>query len=542
MRTSISLELDFERDRYPANPTIYPKRKFSHHLSSDWSISLDPIQTPLDGIKSFHTHPPGGSIIIDIMSSAAEKSSHASASNPAIVAAAHEENRSKNFIVNFVEDWLIVPKMLYFGLNVVVYSTHAFLFQYVSSTWNISKGEYSLTNFVQFTNIAGSFVFSRLADRTGKYRLIVAGCVAAYCTCMCLLLFPIFENQVLKLAHYLTINAACFFFTAGTFPLLDSMVMSKLSSNPKLSKEMFGRQRLWGTIGHCIIGVIVHEAYDHFGKNYHVMFYTLIISSVAFIATVFFGIPADLKIEAHSHGHHGHHGGNKDNKEASASPAASGPRPTAFSLMTSPSFSFFLGTVFVAGFIRSIITTYQSPFITEELHYSKAVVSNSIFVRVFPEAALYFFSKEITQWLGIYWVLLIGHTAGVVRMFGYTLVPKGSANDSKPSNIAYISILALECLKGVNSSLVISSAARIASDMAPKGLASTAQGLVAGTWQGLSMTIASLSGFFLVNTFEIGATFVICSTAGAICIVLIILKFAMVDRVIFAPSSRKSVA
>ena len=477
------------------------------------------------------------------MSSAAEKSSHASASNPAIVAASNEEHRSKSVVVNFVEDWLVVPKMLYFGLNVVVYSTHAFLFQYVNSAWGIQKDEYSLTNFVQFTNIAGSFVFSRLADRTGKYRLIVAGCVAAYCGCMCLLLFPVFlgeDKKAFKLAYYLAINAACFFFTSGTFPLLDSMVMSKLSSNPKLSKEMFGRQRLWGTIGHCIIGVIVHEAYDRFGKDYKIMFYTLIISSIAFIATVFFGIPADLKVEAHSHGHHGH-GGNKDNKEASASPAVAGPRPTAFSLMTSPSFSFFLGTVFVAGFIRSVITTYQSPFITEELKYNKAVVSNSIFVRVFPEAALYFFSKEITQWLGIYWVLLIGHTAGVVRMFGYTMVTPGKSSNSKPDTFAYISILALECLKGVNSSLVISSAARIASDMAPKGLASTAQGLVAGTWQGLSMTIASLAGFFLVRFLQIKKTFVVSSAAGAICIVLIVLKFAMVDRVIFS-SSRKSVA
>jgi MFS family permease len=477
------------------------------------------------------------------MSSAAEKSSHASASNPAILASTNEEYRSKSAIVNLVEDWLIVPKMLYFGLNVVIYSTHAFLYQYVNTVWGIEKDEYSLTNFVQFTNIAGAFVFSRLADRTGKYRLIVAGCVAAYCCCMCLLLFPVFlgdDRKVFKIAYYLTINAACFFFTAGTFPLLDSMVMSKLSSNPKLSKEMFGRQRLWGTIGHCIIGVIVHEAYEIFGNDYKIMFYTLIISSVAFIATVFFGIPANLKIEAHSHGHHGH-GGSKDNKEASASPAASGPRPTAFSLMTSASFSFFLGTVLVAGFIRSIITTYQSPYITEELHYGKGVVSNSIFVRVFPEAALYFFSKEITQWLGIYWVLLIGHTAGVVRMFGYTLVPSGPVENSKPSTFAYFSILALECLKGVNSSLVISSAARIASDMAPKGLASTAQGLVAGTWQGLSMTIASLSGFFLVRYFQIRNTFVFCSTAGAFCIVLIVLKFAMVDRVIFS-SSRKSVA
>lgn len=500
------------------------------------------------------------------MSSAAEKSSHASASNPAIINDSNEEpSRPTNIFAKLAEEYLIFPKLLYFGLNIVIYSTHSFLFQYVRDTWLINKSEYSLTNFVQFTNIAGSFVFSRLADRTGKYRLIVSGCVAAYCLCMCTLLFPVLlpeghinikdytgeeglidPYRAVRLGIYLLINAVCFFFTAGTFPLLDSMVMSKLSSNPNLSKELFGRQRLWGTIGHCIIGVIVHFIYEKTNKNLIVMFYTLIVTSILFIITVFVGIPGDLKVEAHSHGHHGSHGA-KDSKEGTtASPAASGPRPTAFSLMTSPSFSFFLGTIFVAGFIRSIITTFQSPFITDELYFDKSVVSNSIFVRVFPECALYFFSKEITQWFGIYWVLIIGHTAGVVRMFGYTLItgdkkPVDGAKALSPEPFILYYIFALECLKGVNSSLVISSAARIASDMAPKGLASTAQGLVAGTWQGLSMTLASLAGYFLVKYVQIVGTFRICSIAGAICIVLIVLKFAMVDRVLFA-SSRKSVA
>lgn len=280
------------------------------------------------------------------------------------------------------------------------------------------------------------------------------------------------------------------------------------------------------------------------------MFFTLIATSILFIILVFVGIPGDLKIESHSHGHHGHHGGSKDNKDGTAAAASpSGPRPTAFSLMTSPSFAFFLGTVFVAGFIRSVITTYQSPFITEELLYDKSVVSGSIFIRVFPEGALYFFSKEITQWFGIYWVLIIGHTAGVIRMFGYTLIPTGSnpaggampKNGFTPEPLVLYSIYALECLKGVNSSLVISSAARIASDMAPKGLASTAQGLVAGTWQGLSMTLASLAGYFLVGLIQIKGTFTVSSIAGAICICFITLKFALIDRVLFG-SSRKSVA
>jgi MFS family permease len=513
----------------------------------DWLIN---VALPLPD-KNFSHNPPRGSSLQNIdMSSAAEKSSHASASNPAIVTSNNVAPRRSNPVAKFAEDWLIVPKMLYFGLNVVIYSTHAFIFQYLEGAWLIKKSQFSLTNFVQFTNIAGSFFFSRLADRTGKYRLIISGCVAAYCCCMCLLLFPIFldkSQEYLKLGYYLLINACCFFFTAGTFPLLDSMVMSKLSSNPNLSKEMFGRQRLWGTIGHCIIGVIVHELYEIAGNDYKVMFYTLIVSSVLFIIAVFIGIPGDLKVEAHSHGHHAPAAStNKEaskeaSKEAVSPVAASGPRPTAFSLMTSPAFSFFLGTVLVAGFIRAIITTYQSPYITNELFLKKSVVSGSIFIRVFPEVTLYFFSKEISQWFGIYWVLLIGHAAGVIRMFGYTLIPQAAKEDSKPSFPIYCFILALECLKGANSSLVISSAARIASDMAPKGMASTAQGLVAGTWQGLSMTIGALSGYFMVEASSIKTTFLISSIAGAICIGLILAKFAVVDRVILI-KSRKTIA
>ncbi len=494
---------------------------------------------------------PGIQLVTELidMSSAAEKTSHASASNPANVTT-NEYARPTSAVAKFMEEWLIVPKILYFGLNVVIYSTHAFLFQYVQGAWGLKKNEYNLTNFIQFTNIAGSFVFSRLADRTGKYRLIVAGSVAAYTITMCLLLWCPFDidhespSKNYKIAYYLCINAVAYFFTAGTFPLLDSMVMSKLSSNPKLSKELFGRQRLWGTVGHCVIGVIVKWVYSLAGDDYKVMFYTLIVSSIGFIIAVFLGIPGDLKVEAHSHGHHGH-SGNKDSKEASGS-APSGPRPNALSLLTSPSFTFFLGTVVVAGLVRAVITTNQSPFITEELKYDISVVSNSIFVRLFPECLLYFFSKEITQWVGIYWVLIIGHTAGVIRMFGYTLVVPSDGIKIKdklpePKALTYVFILALECLKGINSSLVISSAARIASDMAPKGLASTAQGLVAGIWQGFSMTVGSLACYYLIDIFHIKGTFKIFSVAGAICIVLISIKFALIDRVIFT-TSRKSVA
>lgn len=496
----------------------------------------------------------------------------ANASEPAITASAPVH---KSTIARLCDEYLVFPKLLYFGLNVVIYSTHAFLNQFVKRVWGISDSDYALTNFVQFTNIFGSYVFSRLADRTGAYRSIVAFCVAAYCACTCMLMFPLFkynDNRFLVLVQYLIINGLAFFFTSGTFPLLDSMVMSQLSSNPSFSKEMFGRQRLWGTIGHCVIGEIVHML-EHasfvenlLGKEnvHYLMFIILIITSVMFIGLVYLGIPKDLKIEAHSHGHHGHHGG----AAKEASPA--GPKPSAATLLLNPSFAFFLLTVLVAGLVRAVITTYQSPYITNELHFDKGVVSKSIFVRVFPEVTLYFFSKELFQHCGIYWVLLMGHIAGVIRMFGYTLITgnqeavpadnfksitKANLKNyyvirdkngdiskawllAKPSAYVKYFIYLLEFFKGANSSLTISSAARIASDMAPKGLASTAQGYVSGTWQGLSMTLGSAMCLFTVQHLMISGTFYWVSIVGAVCVFLIALKFALIDRTIFTRSTK----
>lgn len=77
--------------------------------------------------------------------------------------------------------------------------------------------------------------------------------------------------------------------------------------------------------------------------------------------------------------------------------------------------------------------------------------------------------------------------------------------------------------------------------MAPKGMAFSAQGLVVGTLQGFSMTIASLAGYFMVEAFDIRSTFILSSLLGAVCVVLILIKFAFFDRVIFV-KYRKSIS
>ncbi len=439
-------------------------------------------------------------------------------------------------VMSFFDHWLFMPKLLYFFLTMVTSSTHAFLYQYVSTTWHIQPHEFGYTNFVQFTNIFGSYIFARLADRTGAYRPILTSCIFGYCVFRCLLMFPIFDyhsQYTLAMLHYLTINGAAFFFIGGTFPLLDALVMNQLSSNPEYNKEIFGRQRLFATIGHCVVGVLVDWAIksqyskSNFENPLTIMFCVLIVTSVTFALLVFWGIPPSAIIET---------------KESESENRFSLSLNSKENLLMNPGFLFFLFTIFVAGIVRSVITNYQSAYITAELHYDKSVVTDSIFIRVFPEVALFFFSKEVTQYLGIYWVLIIGHISGVLRMFGYTLI-KGNQeyftissdgvqtlSEISPPRSITLYIYFLECLKGVNASFVISSATRIAADMAPKGMSSTAQGYTAAVWQGLSNTVASAICICTVKLIYIRGTMLYTSLVGMICIFAILLKFMLIDR------------
>lgn len=75
----------------------------------------------------------------------------------------HESLKNSNArgSISSSEEWLLVPKLLYFSLNLVIYSTNAFLFQYVETYWRIPKAEFALINVFQFTSFVSSQFFSK---------------------------------------------------------------------------------------------------------------------------------------------------------------------------------------------------------------------------------------------------------------------------------------------------------------------------------------------------------------------------------------------
>jgi len=449
-------------------------------------------------------------------------------------------------------DSLLVPKLLYFLLNWVTYSTHTYLGQFVGAYWGITNDRYQLSNIAQLANFVGALVWGSLADRSKKYKLICSICCLCAGMFATLQAFPI-PGEAGKTWNFTYFCVLCIFqhfFGAGTFALIDAICLSILNNHPKSSKDAYGKQKMWGTVAHNICTKVLHFVYKKFGDDFNVMFYSLTTATLLLVSTLIYGIPDNLKVEAHKHGHHA----KKEEKKPTALDVGSTssavdstasvdtiqsvapPKKnenTVFLLLKSGTFLFFLFSVLGAGLVRSVHTITQSLFITDVLGQDKSLVADAILFRLPFELGLLFYAKEVMAKVGVHWFFVVGQAAGLLRMLVYTML----TDDFAATRIGKGILISMESLKGANSSMVSASAVKMAAELAPEGCSGAAQTLVAGTWQGISMGLAAILGFLLVKTKNLEASYkrlyIVTSVIGALCLVVVFCRFAFIDKVLF---------
>lgn len=447
------------------------------------------------------------------------------------------------------DDLLVFPKALYFGLNLVVYAVHAFQAQFFMDVWSLPVHKFGYISSLQGFNFFGALVWSHVADKSGRPKMIISICATVYCIMMCLLTVPIFKDK--KQQFYLGVYAAIVngtgqFFLAGCFPLLDALVLAMLARDPRNSKEIFGRQRLWGTFGHCVATYICILSKKLMG--YNGMFVSLVICTAVFIAFIYFGIPSNLDFDLKKGGHHGH-GGHGEKKAANLTAAqeaaaAERDRPTVGSptlrLLRNPHFLFFVFFVLIAGYVRAIMTNFQSFFLSKVLHQSDEFVGHAGAVRVITEVGVFFFGKQLMAWMGPYWMLIMSQVAGIARILGYAVMPVDQGSWK-------YSVFPLELLKGLNTGLIVSSAVRLANDIAPRDCSNTAQGLFSGVYTGLATAVGGIFGGWLIyynldKPVPMQSMFMVSAIITGLMTVAFALKYALIDRVIFTCGSSKGVA
>lgn len=458
----------------------------------------------------------------------------------------------------WVQRWLILPKLIYFWLGMAIYTVGGSFNVLLHDEWAFSTSTIGFLNAFQGINFVGAIFWTSLADRTGKQKWLLAG--ATLMNSLCLLVFSLpklikytFLDKRVEIAFSMGIMTLAWFFQSAMFPLLDSAMLGILTKNPRFTKDQFGYQRLWLSPAH-VIGTFLGGFAQGFKEN-KTLYYqcNTSVSAAIFILLVLIAIPNIHDPVPKSFTHHGHHEKGKPNhiSQATALPLAPSPivpaapeidltakkkeRSPAMRLLADPSFLFFLLFVISAGLLANVFTIFQQLGAKKNLDDQKnlnnglfgpaAIAATTRIPAAFSEIVVYLVSKPLTQAIGVYWLLLFSQFAGIIRAYCYAI--------KTPFWLKY----PIEVLKGLNSGFIVSAGVRIASDIAPPGCSTSAQGLFSGTYKGIAISLTGIFGGAVLIAFQenLQRLFLVTGIVSTITTALFFCKFLFVDRVIGIP-------
>jgi MFS family permease len=120
-------------------------------------------------------------------------------------------------------------------------------------------------------------VWTYVADRTGRRRLVVLALVVASAVAMMGIFFAVsFATLVTAIAFYAAASA-------GVLPLIDARVMHCLGAS---HRQSYGAQRLWGAMTWGVVTALVGMAVDGLGNDTDVLFYAFWLFSAVVCAVL----------------------------------------------------------------------------------------------------------------------------------------------------------------------------------------------------------------------------------------------------------------
>lgn len=453
-------------------------------------------------------------------------------------------------------EWLVLPKCIYFTLNCSIYATHNYTAMYFYKMWGLAIYQFGAVSALSAVQFLGALFWGHLADKTGRHKSILLACTVLYALFFCLLELKPFGSQasiLTRIVYSAIMYGISCFFVSCLFPLVDAQIFSILAQDPNFTKETFGRQRLWGTVGHGIITLTVGAAIYTLG--YFGMFAVLVTSCSLFVFFIVVGIPADIKIVKRPPPHQQQSSSTTETLKAQPindnpkgmntdlgnspehQPAIAGCwnrilQAPAIKVLLNPHFFFLAMVIFFAGYVRSVMSSFLGFYMQTEMHQSEIMVAIAIMFRMASEMAIFFYNKQLLRTIGLYWMLIIAQVAGLLRVLAYSLLP--------PTGNWFYFSFAIELLKGTSTGCLISSGVRMANDIAPKGCVNTAQSYISGIYSGLSLAVGGALGgliIYLLPNHSVSGMFWVTFWIGLVALILCLLKYSLVDRAILVPKS-----
>ncbi|KAJ3035063.1 hypothetical protein HDV00_004350 [Rhizophlyctis rosea] len=156
-----------------------------------------------------------------------------------------------------------------------------------------------------------------------------------------------------------------------------------------------------------------------------------------------------------------------------------------------PDFIAFLLAMAALGTAFTITTSFAWLYTSTTLHASNTLLGLVGVFGIIIELPFFFTSKQVIAFLGNRWAIFVAGVGMAVRLGCYTLLTERTV----------WGVLGVEMLHGFSFSLMWVSAVGWAEEAAPKGMKSTAQGLITGMYSGLGPGLGGVVGGVMVRRF-----------------------------------------
>lgn len=446
-----------------------------------------------------------------------------------------EEPLSKNAVVRtwrrLNRQLLITPKLLYFFLNLEFYAFYTFRGSFIKDYLGLDKFQYGLLMSVMaLVSFPCMSLWGRVADWLGRPRLVLAVLAVATAGAFALLSVP--WNGLSQMAEFawVTFSLVTYsFFSSGLMPLMDTITLRLLAKeNIPNSKDLYGRQRLWGSVGYVVSCFLAAFAMDALGNE--TLFGLIPVCALVFTAVLFLAGPADTPKPIFRRGRERdiEDAKNIDAKVEEELEESHGSRvarikrwfqtsPT-MKLLLDPGYLFFLGAVFMTGSARSIMTNFLALYWEKEMLVTKKLVAVLSAFGVAVEIAIFFFAPYLCRIMGNYWMLLLAQLAMLLRGWLYVILP--------PRDYLFPAACAIELLKGTAFGFTQVAGVKVASESAPPELQATSQAIYTSIYSQLPAVIAALLGGHLYNVYGAKLLFTVTAAISTASFVLFFVKWS----------------
>ncbi|KAM9993698.1 hypothetical protein ACTFIZ_011674 [Dictyostelium cf. discoideum] len=158
-------------------------------------------------------------------------------------------------------------------------------------------------------------------------------------------------------------------------------------------------------------------------------------------------------------------------------------------IIKNPQVMIFFFVMVICGMTSNIISNFLFLFLKEHMNASNFLLGSTLPFTVVMELPFFFFGKQLLEKVGVTKMIIIGHSAYIIRLCLYNIFVIDS--------ISPWFVLPIEVLHGIAFATLWGAGVEHSSQMAPKGYEAFYQGIFSGIYCGLGPGIGSIVGGFL---------------------------------------------